>query len=241
MRGRAPGPTEACASPRSLPLAGTRCGIRGSCSGCPTPRREPAPFRIFLKAGRPLRKTYGIAMQGHGEVSAKADRKAVHGSKAQMAMDGDAPIEVEGYGELAEDGEQAGAQQHGGVAMPPLHGAASSMPAHGSGRVVVDGEDGGGARGKRASSSERARTKAERGHGHNSIHIVTICTSTKEGEDKSATTRRVTRATAAMASPGDRAARGGRGGRGRGRGRGSGRGGRAGRGASTGRSAGRDG
>ena len=54
-------------------------------------------------------------------------------------MDGDAPAEVEGCGELAEDGEQAGAQQHGGVAKPPLHGAASSMPAHGSARVVVDG------------------------------------------------------------------------------------------------------
>ena len=39
-------------------------------------------------------------------------------------------------GELAEDGEQAGAQQHGGVAKPPLHGAASSIPAHGSARVV---------------------------------------------------------------------------------------------------------
>ena len=82
-------------------------------------------------------------------------------------MDGDAPAEVEGCGELAEDGEQAGAQQHGGVAKPPLHGAASSMPAHGSARMVVDGEGGGGVRGKRASSSERARTKAERGHGNN--------------------------------------------------------------------------
>merc|ERR1719231_2274 len=30
-----------------------------------------------------------------------------------MAMDGSAPIEVEGYGELIEDGEQADAQQHG--------------------------------------------------------------------------------------------------------------------------------
>ena len=56
-------------------------------------------------------------MQGHGEAAAKEGRGAVHGSKAQMAMDGDAPIEVEGYGELAEDGEQAGAQQHGGVAI----------------------------------------------------------------------------------------------------------------------------
>ena len=120
-------------------------------------------------------------------------------------MDGDAPAEVEGCGELAEDGEQAGAQQHGGVAKPPLHGAASSMPAHGSARVVVDGEGGGGVRGKRASSSEGARTEAERGHGDNSIHIVTICTSTKDGEGKSATTRRVTRATAAMASPDGRA------------------------------------
>ena len=156
-------------------------------------------------------------------------------------MDGDAPAEVEGCGELAEDGEQAGAQQHGGVAKPPLHGAASSMPAHGSARVVVDGEGGGGVRGKRASSSEGARTEAERGHGDNSIHIVTICTSTKDGEGKSATTRRVTRATAAMASTDDRAARGGQGGRGRGRERGRGRGGRVGRGASTGRSAGRDG
>ena len=55
--------------------------------------------------------------------------------------------------------------QHGGVAMQPLHGTASSMPAHGSARVVVDGEGGGGVRGKRASSSERARTEAERGHG----------------------------------------------------------------------------
>ena len=156
-------------------------------------------------------------------------------------MDGSAPIEVEGYGELIEDGEQADAQQHGDVAIMPLHGAASSMPAHGSGHVVVDGEGGGGVRGKRASSSERARTEAERGHGDNSTPIVTICTSTKDGEGKSATTRRVTRATAAMASTDDRAARGGQGGRGRGRERGRGRGGRVGRGASTGRSAGRDG
>ena len=131
-------------------------------------------------------------------------------------MDGDAPAEVEGCGELAEDGEQAGAQQHGGVAKPPLHGAASSMPAHGSARMVVDGEGGGGVRGKRASGSERARTEAERGHGDNSIPIVTICTSTKDGEGKSATTRRVTRATAAMASPDDWAARGGREGAGEG-------------------------
>ena len=176
----------------------------------------------------------GIAAQGHGKVAAKVDRNALRGSKEQMAMDGSAPIEVEGYGELIEDGEQADAQQHGDVAIMPLHGAASSMPAHGSGHVVVDGEGGGGVRGKRASSSERARTKAERGHGNNSIHIVTICTSTKDGEGKSATTRRVTRATAAMASTDDRAARGGQGGRGRGRERGRGRGGRVGRGASTG-------
>ncbi len=183
----------------------------------------------------------GIAAQGRGQVAATVGRRAVHGTKEQKAMDGDAPAEVEGCGELAEDGEQAGAQQHGGVAKPPLHGAASSMPARGSARMVVDGEGGGGVRGKRASSSERARTEAERGHGDNSIPIVTICTSTKDGEGRSATTRRVTRATAAMASTDDRAARGGQGGRGRGRERGRGRGGRVVRGASTGRSAGRDG
>ena len=113
----------------------------------------------------------GIAAQGRGQVAATVGRRAVHGTKEQKAMDGDAPAEVEGCGELAEDGEQAGAQQHGGVAKPPLHGAASSMPAHGSARVVVDGEGGGGVRGKRASSSEGARTEAARGHGDNSIHI----------------------------------------------------------------------
>ena len=123
----------------------------------------------------------GIAAQGRGKVAAMVDRNALRGSKEQMAMDGSAPIEVEGYGELIEDGEQADAQQHGDVAIMPLHGAASSMPAHGSGHVVVDGEGGGGVRGKRASSSEGARTEAVRGHGDNSIDIVTICTSTKDG------------------------------------------------------------
>ena len=67
------------------------------------------------------------------------DHRAVRGRKEQKAMDGDAPGEVEGYGELIEDGEQAEAQQHGGVAIQPLHGTASSMPAHGSGHVVVGG------------------------------------------------------------------------------------------------------
>ena len=189
----------------------------------------------------------GIAAQGDGEAAAVVDTRAVHGRKEQMAMDGSAPaawqVDCEhrdgDEGEVdAQDVEESEEHQVVQQRDDEHDEDAAAMRA---GRAGPSRRASGRTSGRGSSKKEENTMKAV----EPSLEpLVTKSNRTKSirlAEAESATTRRKTRATAAMESTDDWASLGGRGGRGRARGRGRGRGGRAGRGASTGRSAGRDG